>query len=194
MGILFLCVNVVRPDCNYLSFGALGETQQALVQACIQPQCTSAAVYALHPYLGQPFVCRLKGYAGSASLFSYSSGHTLLERHASTPRAAGNPSRAPQTPLLAAHQALKAAVALCQRHSLEASQDIAQQLWFEVLQVRCHVAILHNTCTCLASYFQAYWCTYCINVGLYQTHMASITNILVSCRRALVKQQHAAMY
>ncbi|KAL0048183.1 hypothetical protein WJX82_009442 [Trebouxia sp. C0006] len=85
---------------------------------------------------------RLKGYAGSASLFSYSSGHTLLERHASTPRAAGNPSRAPQTPLLAAHQALKAAVALCQRHSLEASQDMAQQLWFEVLQ--CYVQQLRE--------------------------------------------------
>jgi len=85
-------------------------------------------------------MCRLKGYAGSASLFSYSSGHTLLERHASTPKAAGDPSRPPQTPLLAAHQALKAAVALCQRHSLEASQDMAHQLWFEVLQVRPHAA------------------------------------------------------
>jgi len=109
--------------------------QQALVQLCVQPHCTETAVCALNPYLGQPFVCRLKGYAGSASLFSYSSGHTLLERHASTPRAAGDPSRPPQTTLLAAHQALKAAVALCQRHSLEASQDMAQQLWFEVLQV-----------------------------------------------------------
>lgn len=81
-------------------------------------------------------LCRLKGYAGSASLFSYSSGHTLLERHASTPRpAGGHHLRPPQTPLLASHQALKSAVALCQRHSLEASQETAQQLWFEVLQV-----------------------------------------------------------
>ncbi|KAL0018560.1 hypothetical protein WJX77_004866 [Trebouxia sp. C0004] len=85
---------------------------------------------------------RMKGYAGSASLFSYSSGHTLLERHASTPTAASDPSRPPQAPLLAAHQALKAAVALCQRHSLEASQDMAQQLWFEVLQ--CYVQQLRQ--------------------------------------------------
>lgn len=84
----------------------------------------------------QTCLCRLKGYAGSASLFSYSSGHTLLERHASTPRpAGGHHLRPPQTPLLASHQALKSAVAVCQRHSLEASQETAQQLWFEVLQV-----------------------------------------------------------
>lgn len=80
--------------------------------------------------------CRLRGYAGSASLFSYSSGHTLLERHASSPKAGGGvPLRPPQAPLLDSHQALKSAVALCQRHSLEASQQVAQQLWFEVLQV-----------------------------------------------------------
>lgn len=36
-GPLFLYVNVVRPDCNYLSLEALGKVQQALVQVCIQP-------------------------------------------------------------------------------------------------------------------------------------------------------------
>ena len=79
---------------------------------------------------------RLRSYAGSASLFSYSSGHTLLERLPSSPRAAGQQAlHAAQAPLVASHQALQSAVALCQRHSFEASQHTAQQLWFEVLQV-----------------------------------------------------------
>ncbi|KAA6422788.1 MAG: hypothetical protein FRX49_07323 [Trebouxia sp. A1-2] len=117
------------------------------VEACL-PSCQRYEVNDAHAYLLERLgdiaaaIKLLRGYAGSASLFSYSSGHTLLERHASTPTAAGDPSRPPQTPLLAAHQALKAAVALCQRHSLEASQDMAQQLWFEVLQ--CYVQQLRQ--------------------------------------------------
>ena len=79
---------------------------------------------------------RLRGYAGSAALFSYSSGHSLLERLPSSPRIPGHqPPIPPQAALVASHHALKSAVALCQRHSFEASQDTAQQLWFDILQV-----------------------------------------------------------
>ncbi|KAL3136710.1 hypothetical protein ABBQ38_005943 [Trebouxia sp. C0009 RCD-2024] len=82
---------------------------------------------------------RLRGYVGSASLFSYSSGHTLLERHPSSPRAAGQqPLHGRQAALVASHQALKSAVALCQRHSLEARQDTAHHLWFQLLQCYVH--------------------------------------------------------
>ncbi len=35
MGIFHVCVNMVRPDCNYLSSEALGKVQQALLQVCI---------------------------------------------------------------------------------------------------------------------------------------------------------------
>ena len=96
--------------------------------------------------------CRLAGYAGSASLFSYSSGHTLLERQASSPRAAGQSG---QAALVASHQALKSAVALCQRHSLEASQDTAHHLWFQLLQVQhcshCRLALPSLALPCPAS-------------------------------------------
>ena len=81
----------------------------------------------------ESYVGRLRGYTGSASLFSYSSGSALLLRHPSSPKAA---EQHDQAPLLSAHQALRAGVALCQRHSLETSQEMAHQLWFDLLQVR----------------------------------------------------------
>ncbi|KAK9804391.1 hypothetical protein WJX72_010740 [[Myrmecia] bisecta] len=45
-------------------------------------------------------------------------------------------------PLVAAREALKAAIALCQRHTRDARPEAAQQLWFDVLQ--CYVELLRE--------------------------------------------------
>ena len=51
-----------------------------------------------------------------------------------------------------------------------------------------------QACTCVASRWQAFWCTYCSSVGLYRTHMADITTVLTTSKHVLVRQQHAAGY
>ena len=137
-----MCVDTSLPLCDY-----------GLITRSASAQCCSATSLFLGcrdsgeevGMLINACKCRLAGYAGSASLFSYSSGHTLLERRAFRPRAAGQlDCHVGQAPLVASHQALKSAVALCQRHSLEASQDTAHHLWFQLLQV------LHRLHCCLA--------------------------------------------
>lgn len=119
---------------------------------------------------------------GSASLFSYSSGHTLLERHPSSPRAAGQqPLHGRQAALVASHQALKSAVALCQRHSLEARQDTAHHLWFQLLQVallllRCVVCCRTGT-SLLAGRQCTPGCSADVQLLMHTHHLACCTSI-----------------
>ena len=82
---------------------------------------------------------RLKGHGGSAAFFSSSSHmpHLALDGQGSSPRAAQrlHAGLSGQAVVGEAHQALKSAVGLCQRHSQDTSQEAAQHLWFCVLQV-----------------------------------------------------------